>query len=77
MNKTSSYPLKNREYYIVHIPMNPFGNPNFLVGGEYELDIVEEFYTDESRSEQHQQTHDLNYVQDIQKGLQQSVQALN
>jgi hypothetical protein len=40
------------------------------------LDIVEEFYTDETKSEQHQ-THDLTHVQDIQKGLQQSVQALN
>jgi hypothetical protein len=36
------------------------------------LDIVEEFYTDESKSEQHQQTDDLTHVQDIQKGLQQS-----
>ena len=41
------------------------------------LDIIEEFYSDESRPEQYQQAHDLNHVQDIQKGLQQSVQALN
>ncbi|ESK53531.1 hypothetical protein F990_03311, partial [Acinetobacter tjernbergiae DSM 14971 = CIP 107465] len=27
--------------------------------------------------EQSQQTHELSHVQDIQKGLQQSVQALN
>jgi hypothetical protein len=39
--------------------------------------ILLRFYTDESKSEQHQQTHDLTHVQDIQKGLQQSVQALN
>ena len=57
--------------------MNPFGNPNFLVGGEEKLDIVEEFYNDESKPQQHEQTHDLTHVHDIQKGLQQSVQALN
>ncbi|KKW77425.1 hydrolase or metal-binding protein [Acinetobacter sp. AG1] len=60
-----------------HVARQGYGNASFEVGSEEGLDIVEEFYTDESRSEQHQQTHDLNYVQDIQKGLQQSVQALN
>jgi hypothetical protein len=44
------------------------------VGGEEGLDIVEEFYTDESRPTASNK-HD--HVQDIQKGLQQSVQALN
>jgi hypothetical protein len=47
------------------------------VGGDEGLDIVEEFYSDESKPQQHQQSHDLTHVQDIQKGLQQSVQALN
>jgi len=47
------------------------------VGGEEGLDIVEEFYSEESKSEQNQQMHDLSHAQDIQKGLQQSVQALN
>jgi hypothetical protein len=41
------------------------------------LDIVEEFYLDESKQEASQSSHDLSHVQDIQKGLQQSVQALN
>lgn len=46
------------------------------------MDIVEEFYTDETNTQtsapsKHQQEHDLTHVQDIQKGLQQSVQALN
>lgn len=44
---------------------------------EEELDIVEELYTDESKSGQHHQAHDLPHVQYIQKGLQQSIQALN
>jgi hypothetical protein len=60
-----------------HVARQGYGNASFEVGGEEGLDIVEEFYTDESKSEQYQQTHDLTHVQDIQKGLQQSVQALN
>jgi hypothetical protein len=59
-----------------HVARQGYGNASFEVGGEEGLDIVEEFYT-ENKSEQHQQTHDLTHVQDIQKGLQQSVQALN
>ena len=54
-----------------------YGNASFEVGGDEGLDIVEEFYSDETKLEQHQQTPDLSHVQDIQKGLQQSVQALN
>ena len=54
-----------------------YGNASFEVGGEEGLDIVEEFYTEEPKSEHQQQNHDLTHVQDIQKGLQQSVQALN
>jgi len=59
-----------------HVARQGYGNASFEVGGEEGLDIVEEFYTDESKTE-YQQTHDLTHVQDIQKGLQQSVQALN
>ncbi len=60
-----------------HVARQGYGNAKFEVGGEEGLDIIEEFYTDESRPEQYQQINDLNHVQDIQKGLQQSVQALN
>ena len=60
-----------------HVARQGYGNASFEVGGEEGLDIVEEFYADEPKLEQHQQTHDLTHVQDIQKGLQQSVQALN
>ena len=54
-----------------------YGNASFEVGSEEGLDIVEEFYMDEANSEKGQQPNDLTHVQDIQKGLQQSVQALN
>ena len=46
-----------------------YGNASFEVGGDEGLDIVEEFYNDESaKHEQHNQSHDLVDVQDIQKG---------
>ena len=55
-----------------------YGNASFEVGGDEGLDIVEEFYSDESaKHEQHYQAQDMVDVQDIKKGLQQSVQALN
>ncbi len=54
-----------------------YGNARFEVGGEEGLDIVEEFYSDETNPEQYQKSHDLANVQDIQRGLQGSVQALN
>ena len=60
-----------------HVARQGYGNASFEVGGEEGLDIVEEFYVEDSKSEQNQQIHDLSHVQDIQKGLQQSVQALN
>ncbi|MBD1230503.1 hydrolase or metal-binding protein [Acinetobacter seifertii] len=56
-----------------HVARQGYGNTSFEMDGEEGLDIVEEFYADESRPEQNGQSH----VQDIQKGLQQSVQALN
>ena len=55
-----------------------YGNASFEMGSDEGLDIVEEFYNDESaKHEQHYQAQDMVDVQDIQKGLQQSVQALN
>ncbi len=60
-----------------HVARQGYGNARFEVGSEEGLDIVEEFYTDELKSEQRQQTDDFTHIQDIQKGLQQSVQALN
>lgn len=60
-----------------HVARQGYGNASFGVGGEEGLDVVEEFYTDVSNSPQHQQTHNDSHVKDIQKGLQQSVQALN
>ena len=60
-----------------HVARQGYGNASFEVSGEEGLDIVEEFYSDEEKSKRHQQPHDLTHVQDIQKGLQQSVQAFN
>jgi len=52
-----------------------FANARFEVNSEEGLDVVEEFYADESKPQR--QVDDLAQVQDIQKGLQQSVKALN
>jgi hypothetical protein len=60
-----------------HVARQGYGNASFEVGGEEGSDIVEEFYTEESKQESSQPLHDLNHMQDIQKGLQQSVQTLN
>lgn len=60
-----------------HVARQGYSNAIFEMGGEEGLDIVEEFCIEESKPEQHQQTNNLAHVQDIQKGLQQSVQALN
>ena len=54
-----------------------FSNARFEENSEEGLDLVEEFYTDESRQESSQLQHDLTHIQDIQKELQQSVQAFN
>ncbi|ENU92746.1 hypothetical protein F971_01733 [Acinetobacter vivianii] len=59
-----------------HVARQGYGNASFEVVGEEGGDIVEEFYVEDSKSE-HQQNHNLTHVLDIQKGLQQSVQALN
>ena len=60
-----------------HVARQGYGNASFEVGSEEGLDIVEEFYTEESKSEQSQQIHELTHVQDIQKSLQQSVRSVN
>ncbi|KYQ81963.1 hypothetical protein AWW72_02675 [Acinetobacter sp. NRRL B-65365] len=60
-----------------HVARQGYGNANFEIGGEEGLDIIEEFYMDEANSEPHQQPNDLTHVQNIQKGLQQSVQSVN
>jgi hypothetical protein len=46
-----------------------YGNARFEVNSEEGLDLVEEFYTDE--------LVETEQVQDIQKGLQQHVRAVN
>ena len=52
-----------------------YTNAQFEVDVEEGLDKIEEFYPKENKSQQ--QVQDFLQMQDIQKGLQQSVQALN
>ncbi len=60
-----------------HVARQGYANASFEVGGEEDLDILEEFYSDESKPEQQQKNHDLGHIQDIQQGLKQSVRAVN
>ncbi len=46
-----------------------YDNACFEMGGDEGMYIVEEFYTEEAKSEQHRQTHDLTDIQDILKEL--------
>lgn len=56
-----------------HVARQGFANARF----EMNLEVVEEFYNEEFKPQQPEQAYKLSHVQDIQKGLQQSVQALN
>lgn len=58
-----------------HVARQGYCNASFEIGAEEGFDIVEEFYTEEIKRQK--QIHDPAPVEDIQKGLQQSVQALN
>ncbi|MBJ8554232.1 MULTISPECIES: recombination directionality factor [Acinetobacter] len=60
-----------------HVARQGYGNANFEIEAEEGLDIIEEFYADEANLKQRQQPNDLTHVQDIHKGLQQSVQAFD
>jgi len=54
-----------------------YTNALFEVDGEEGLETVEEFYTGETSPQNLKNEADLVQVQDIQQGLQQSVQVLN
>ena len=51
---------------VDHVARQGYGNASFEVGGDEGLDIVEEFFNDESaKHEQHYQAQDMVDVQDI------------
>ena len=54
-----------------------FANAQFEVDGEEGDVIVEEFYAGSNQQQDQKQMHDFTQVQDVQKGLQQSVSAVN
>ncbi|WP_180041957.1 hydrolase or metal-binding protein [Acinetobacter sp. YH16039] len=53
-----------------------YGNARFEMEGEEGEEIMDEFYAVDARQQDQKQVHDLMQVQDIQTGLQQSVQAV-
>ena len=54
-----------------------YGNARFDVDEEEGVEIIDEFYTESSQRQDRKQVHDFKQLQDIQKGLQQSVSAVN
>lgn len=48
-----------------HVAGQGYGNAHFEVGEDKGLDIVDEFYTHESKPEHNKQTYDLAHIQDI------------
>ncbi len=53
-----------------------YANAQFEIDGEEGLEIVEEFYTGEASLQNLRKEPDLSQAQDLQKGLQQSVRAV-
>ena len=54
-----------------------YGNARFEMDREEGEVIVEEFYAESNQQQDQKQTDDFTQVQDVQKGLQQSVSAVN
>ncbi|UIZ95582.1 hydrolase or metal-binding protein [Acinetobacter johnsonii] len=53
-----------------------YGNAQFEMDAEEGVEIIDEFYTESSSRQERKQVHDLTQAQDIQQGLQGSVQAV-
>lgn len=53
-----------------------YGNACFEMDGEEGEEIMDEFYAVDARQQDQKNMHDLTQVQDIQKGLQQSVRVV-
>lgn len=54
-----------------------FANAQFEVNGEEGEEIVDEFHAGSNHQQGQKQIHDFKQVQDVQKGLQQSVSTVN
>ncbi|MEF9994270.1 MAG: hydrolase or metal-binding protein, partial [Acinetobacter sp.] len=75
------------QYALDQTARQGYGNARFEVNSEEGLDLVEEFYTDEfveaeqvqseSKTKTRSKFQQGDFVQDIQKGLQGSVRAVN
>lgn len=59
-----------------HVARQGYANGRFEVVDEEGIDLVEEFYTGINQQQEKKQMHDFMLLQDIQKGLQETVQAV-
>jgi len=60
-----------------HIARQGFANAKFEVNSEEGVDVLEEFYASTETKPESGQTDVMDYIQEIQQGLQQSVSAVN
>ncbi|WP_159152700.1 recombination directionality factor [Acinetobacter johnsonii] len=65
------------QYALDQAALLGYGNAQFEVDGEDGEVIVEEFYTGSNQQQDQKQVHDFKQVQDVQKGLQQSVSTVS
>lgn len=54
-----------------------YANARFEVDGEEGVEVSDEFYTENSPEQGQKRVHDFKHVQEVQKGLQQSVSAVS
>ena len=62
------------QHALDQIARQGYGNARFEMNSEEDLDVVEEFYPEEV--EQKEQVPKLTHIQDVQRELRQSVQAV-
>lgn len=60
-----------------HVARQGFANAQFEMNSEEGVDVEEEFYPESTQQQDQKAMHNLTQMQYIQKGLQQSVKALN
>ncbi|ENV33296.1 recombination directionality factor [Acinetobacter gerneri] len=65
------------QHALDQVALQGYVNAQFELNAEEGLDVVEEFYAENTEQRSQKQMHDLSHAHEIQQGLQQSVRAVN
>ena len=65
------------QHALDQVALQGYANAQFEVDGEEGEVIIDEFYAENSKQQDQKQVHDFKQVQEVQKGLQQSVSAVS